>query len=238
MDHAASRTLQARVALTAGIGLLLMAVLAPFAYFFVLQGLVDPADAAATVDSITASEGLFRTGIAAFLIVIALDVVVAWALYVLLRRVNETLALLAAWLRLVFAAIFAVAVANLFDVAQLVGGAERSALQPEQVQAQVMSSIASFENGWDVGLAIFGLHLVGLGVLLFRSSLWSRVLGGLVILAGVGYLVDSLGEILVVDYTLSLAVFTFVGEVLLIVWLVWVAIRGLPSDFESPPMGR
>jgi hypothetical protein len=53
-----------------------------------------------------------------------------------------------------------------------------------------------------------------------------------------GYLVDSLGKILVADYTLSLAVFTFVGEVLLIVWLVWVAIRGLPSDFESPAMGR
>jgi len=237
-ERPSAGTFQPRVALTAGVGLLLMAVLAPFAYFFVLQGLVEPADAAATVDNITASEGLFRTGIAAFLIVIVLDVLVAWALYVLLRRVNETLALLVAWLRLVFAAIFAIAVANLFDVAQLVGGAERSALQPEQLHAQVTSSIASFENGWDIGLAIFGLHLLGLGVLLFRSSVISKVLGALVIVAGAGYLVDSLGEVLVPDYTLSLAVFTFVGEVLLIVWLVWVAIRGLPSDFESSPMSR
>ena len=48
-----------------------------------LRALVVPADATATVNSIIASEGLFRSGIAAFLIVIVMDVVVAWALYVL-----------------------------------------------------------------------------------------------------------------------------------------------------------
>lgn len=220
---------QPRVALTAGIALLLMAVLAPFAYFFVLQGLVEPADAAATVDNITASEGLFRTGIAAWLVIIALDIVVAWALYVLLRPVNEALAVLVAWMRLVYTAIFAIAVANLFDVAQLLGGAERSAFGPEQLQAQVMSSIASFENGWDIGLAIFGLHLLGLGVLLFGPTVFSRVLSALVMVAGGGYLADSLGEILVPGYAVSLAVFTFVGEVLLIGWLFWVAIKGFRS---------
>jgi hypothetical protein len=221
---------QPGVALTAGIALLLMAVLAPFAYFFVVQGLVEPADAAATIDNITASEGLFRTAIAAFLIVVALDVLVAWALYVLLRPFNETLAVLVAWLRLVFAAVFAIAVANLFDVAQLVSSAERSAFGPEQAQAQVMSSISSFENGWDIGLAIFGLHLLGLGVLLIGPTAFSRVLGALVIVAGAGYLFDSLGEILVPGYALNLAIFTFVGEVLLIGWLLWVAVKGFRSS--------
>lgn len=221
-----------RVALTAGIGLLLMAVLAPFAYFFVLQGMVEPADAAATVDNITASEGLFRIGIAAWLVVIALDVVVAWALYLLLRPVNEALAVLVAWLRLVYTAIFAIAVANLFDVAQVLGG-QRAALGSDQLQAEVMSSIASFENGWDLGLAIFGLHLLGLGVLLFGPTVFSKVLGALVIVAGVGYLIDSLGEILVPGYAVSLAVFTFVGEVLLIVWLLWVAMKGIRPGSES-----
>src|ERR687897_1443287 len=113
---------QRKVALTAAIGLLVMALLAPFALFGVLQTIVVPTDAAATVENIIASEGLFRIGIAAFLIVIMLDVVVAWALYVLLRPVNEALAVLVAWLRLVYTAIFALAVANLFDVAQVLGG--------------------------------------------------------------------------------------------------------------------
>lgn len=225
---------QRKVALTAAIGLLVMALLAPFALFGVLQTIVVPTDAAATVENIIASEGLFRIGIAAFLIVIMLDVVVAWALYVLLRPVDRTLALLTAWLRLVFTAVFGYALVNLLDVAQLVGGAERSTLQPAQLQAQVMSSIASFDNGWTgIALAIFGLHLFGLGYLLIRSAQFPGFLGVLVIVAGGGYLADSFGMILVPDYALSIGSFTFVGEALLIVWLFWRAIKGFPSESGS-----
>ena len=46
------------------------------------------------------------------------------------------------------------------------------------------------------------------------------------VVAGLGYLVDSLSEILVPSYAVSLAIFTFVGEVLLIGWLFWVAFKG------------
>ena len=87
------------VALIAGIGLLFIALLTPFARLGMLQSLVVPADAAATVDKVTASEWLFRVGIAAFLTVVMLDVVVAWAEYVLLRPVSRTLAVLVGWLR-------------------------------------------------------------------------------------------------------------------------------------------
>jgi hypothetical protein len=226
---------QRKVALTAAISLLVLALLAPFALFGVLQTLVVPTDAAATVENIIASEGLFRAGIAAFLIVIMLDVVVAWALYVLLRPVNRTLALLTAWLRLAFAAVFASALVNLLDVAQLLGGADGAALQPAQLQAQVMSSIASFDNGWIViAHAIFGLHLLGLGYLLFRSAQFPRFLGVLVIVAGGGYLVDSFTRILVPDFVFTFSVFTFVGEALLIVWLFYRAIKGFkPSAVAS-----
>ena len=226
---------QRKVALTAAIGLLVLALLAPFALFGVLQNLVVPTDAAAKVENIIASEGLFRIGIAAFLIVIMLDIVVASALYVLLRPVNRTLALLTAWLRLAFAAVFASALVNLLDVAQLLGNAEQSALQGEQLHAQVMSSIASFDNGWTgIALAIFGLHLLSLGALLFRSAHFPRFLGVLVAIAGGGYLVDSFGMILVPDYALTISTFTFVGEALLIFWLFWRAIKGFPSESASP----
>ena len=220
-----------KVALIAGLGLLGMALLAPFALFGVLQNLVVPTDATATVNNIIASEGLFRIAIAAFLIVIMLDIVVAWALYVLLRPVNAALALLVGWLRLAYAAVYGYALVNLLDVAQLVGGAKQSALQGTQLQAQVMSSIASFDNGWiGIASAIFGLHLFGLGYLLFQSAHFPRFLGVLVVIAGGGYLTDSFGTILVPDYALTIGAFTFVGEALLIVWLFLRAIKGFPSE--------
>jgi hypothetical protein len=224
---------QRGMALVAGLGLLLVAILAPFAQFGVLQTLVVPTDAAATVDHLLASEGLFRSGIAAFLIVAMLDVVVAWALYVLLSPVNRTLALLVGWLRLAYAAVFAIALVNLLDVAQLVGGVEGTT-QPAQLQAQVMSSIASFENGWvGIGLAIFGLHLLGLGALLVRSAQFPRFLGVLVVIAGGGYLADSFTHILLPDLTFAFSLFTFVGEALLIFWLLWIAIKESRSSQTS-----
>ena len=223
-----------KLALVAGLGLLIMALLAPFAVFGVVDTLVVSGDPTATFHNISASEGLFRSGIAAFLIVIMLDVVVAWAFYVLLRPVHRTVALLTAWLRLAFAAVFASALINLLDAAQLVTSADQSTLPPEQLHAQVMSSIASFDYGWTgIALAIFGLHLFGLGYLLFKSADFPKFLGVLVLLAGGGYLIDSFGTILVPEYSLTIGVFTFIGEALLILWLFWRAIKGFPSATDT-----
>ncbi len=217
-------------ALATAVSLLLMALLAPIANFGVLQTLVIPTDTAATVSNIAASMGSFRFAIAAFLVVAVLDTVVAWGLYLLLRPTNESLAILVAWLRVVYAAVFAYALVNLLDVAQLLQGPDATALSPAQVQAQVASSIASFGNGWDLALAVFGLHLVGVGVLLVRSVAFPNFLGALVLLAGTGYLADAFGTILVPDYSLNVSVFTFVGEALLIVWLFKLAIKGSRSS--------
>ncbi len=226
-------TTRRRVALTAGIGLLLMAVLAPLAHFGVLENLVVTGDAAATVGNIVADEGLFRLAIAALLVVTFLDIVVAWALYLLMEPVHPTLAILVGWLRLAAPAVFAVALANLLDVANLLGSAESSALQPDQLGAQVMASIESFGSGWDMSLAIFGLHLVGLGYLLFKSVDFPRFLGVLVVVAGAGYLADTFARILVSDFEFNISLFTFVGEALLIFWLIWRAIKGFPSETET-----
>ena len=222
---------QRKIALVAAIGLLVMAVVAPFALFGVLRTLVVPADAMATFNNIAASQGLFRSGIAAFLLVIVLDVVVAWALYVLLAPVNHTLAVLTAWLRLAFAAVFASVLGSLLHAAELVGGAAEWTLEPSQLHEEVMASIASFESGWTgIALAIFGVHLFGLGYLLLRSTDFPKFLGVLVMIAGGGYLFDAFGTILVPDFALSIGMFTFVGEALLIFWLFMRAIKGFPSE--------
>jgi hypothetical protein len=224
---------QRTVALIAGVGLLLMAILAPIAHFGVLQSLIVPADAAATVANITESEGSFRFAIAALLVVTFLDILVAWALYVLLRPVNRTLALLVAWLRLAAAAAFLPALANLLDIAQLLGGPDASTFPAAVIQAQVMSSAASFTNGWDIELAVFGLHLLGVGALVYRSVQFPRVLGVLVVIAGVGYLADTFTRILVPDFTFTFSLFTFLGEALLIVAFFWRAIKGFAEEPDS-----
>jgi hypothetical protein len=225
-------------AIVAGLGLLLMAILAPIVNFGILPNLVIPGDAKTTVENIMASAGSFRIGIVLFLIVAILDVVVAWALYILLKPANKSLSLLAAWFRVIYAAIFAIALTNLLNVLQLLNGADYlKAFDVNQLYAQVMLSLDAFRSGWDIGLAIFGLHLLILGYLAFKSGYASKwlgiLLGILLAFAGLGYLADSFGKFLLPNYTLSIAQFAFVGEVLLIFWLLWRGIKGFDKKLEQ-----
>jgi hypothetical protein len=225
---------QRKVALIAAFGLLGMAVLAPLALFGILNPLVDTSNPTATVANFLESEGTFRLAIAAWLVVTFLDVLMAWALYVILRPVNATLAMLVGWLRLAAAAAFLPALANLLDVAQLLGSTAASALPAAVVEAQVMASVASFHNAWDLVLAVFGLHLLGVGALVYKSIQFPRFLGVLVVIAGVGYLADTFTRILVPDFDFTFSLFTFVGEALLIVAFWYRAIKGFVEEPDSP----
>jgi hypothetical protein len=233
MPTSASRpardTAQRRILVATAGSLLLMAVLAPLAQFGVLQALIVPADAAATTANIAASIGAFSAAIAAFFVVVILDVVIAWGFYVLLRPVDQGLARIVAWLRVIYAAAFAVALLGLVEAARLVSGADAAALQSGPLQVDVAASVTSFDTGWDLALGVFGLHLLGLGYLLFRFAA-PRPLAALVALAGAGYLADAIGTALVADYNLTIGTYTFVGEALLIIWLFWRAARGARSS--------
>jgi uncharacterized membrane protein len=219
-----------QAALAGGLGLLLLAVLAAIANFGILKTLIVPGDAQTTAQHIAAAPGLFRLGIGAFFAVAILDVVVAWALYIVLRPVNRSLSLLAALFRVVYATMLAVALNNLVSALQLLGGAEfLKGFGTDQLQAQMMVLLSAFESGWDLSLIAFGVHLLVVGMLVFRSGKRHQVLGILVIAAGLGYLIDGCGKLLVPDYSLSIAMYTFVGEPLLIFWLLWKAIRGVDT---------
>ena len=59
-----------------------------------------------------------------------------------------------------------------------------------------------------------------LGYLLFRAGYMKKILGILVLFAGLGYMADGIGKVLSSNYTITISAFTFVGEVVLIFWLL------------------
>ena len=165
------------------------------------DNLVVRGDAAATANNIVASESRFRVGIASWMVMLAADLVVAWALYVFLKPVSESLSLLTAWVRLVYVAVAAIAVVNLLSVlAVLTSPNDSEAFQPDQVKAQAMRFLSSYDFGLNVGYVFFGLHILGLGYLIVRSDYIPKVLGVLLIVASVGYLIDSFASFLSSDY--------------------------------------
>jgi Domain of unknown function (DUF4386) len=198
-----------------------MSVAAIFGNVVAVDGLVTEASATETAADITASTGLFRLGIASLVLVVALDVVVAWALYHVFSPVNQSLSMLAAGMRLVYSGVFMVAIAQLLGVIRLLTNDEYHAVSgADQVNIQAMLGITSFNDIWHVGQFLFGLHLLLIGYLAYRSGYVPRLLGVLLAIAGAGYVIDSFGGVLSGGAWTDISRFTFLGEFLLALWLV------------------
>jgi hypothetical protein len=216
-----------RAAIIAGIAYLVMFFAAIFSEFFVRQGIVVAGDAAATANNIMANETLFRAGLGGYLLILVGDLAIAWALYIVLKPVSQSLSLLAAWSRLVYTAVFAVAQANLFIVLRLLNSADYLAASGvEQLQAQVLLYLNAFGDGWAIGYVFFGLHLFFLGYLAFKSSYIPKILGILLMVSCFTYLIDNVAMLLLPNYENLAAISTifaipsFLGEFLLVVWIV------------------
>jgi hypothetical protein len=215
----------AMAALTAGAGLLVMAALA-FLGTAGLNALVVDGDAGTTATNIAGHALLYRLSVGGFFIVAVLDVVVAWALYLLLRPVNRGVALLAAWLRMVYAAIFAATLTNLIAAVRLATDSSlRQGLGRQQAEGQTLALVDAFRDGWNLALVIFGIHLLVLGYLIVRATYMPVLLGVLVMIAAVGYLIDGVASSLWMGYGVKLSAFTFIGEVALMAWLLWRGVR-------------
>jgi hypothetical protein len=207
--------------ITAGVALLLMAVVAILGNVVVVDGLVTEGNATQTAADIMASAGLFRLGIVSLVVVVALDVVVAWALYRVFSPVNKSLSLLAMALRLVYSGVFLVAIGQLLGVIRLLSNdGYLTVFGADQVNAQAMMGIAAFNDVWYVGQFLFGLHLLLIGYLAYRSGYVPKLLGALITISGLGYTADSLGAVLSQGSWTDISAFTFIGEFLLALWLV------------------
>ena len=213
---------QRQAALIAGFGLLIMTIFYVFADFFVFQKLIVPGDAATTANNIIASEMLFRTGIGCILIVLICDVVVAWALYIILKQVNKNLSLLTAWLRLVYAVMLGIAILNFVVVLILLSGADYLAVfETDQLHAQVLLFLNAFYDVWVLGLIVFGFHLAALGYLAFKSDYIPKILGILLMAAGLGYLIDYFGSLLFPNSDVAISMVLGWGELIFMFWLLF-----------------
>ena len=222
-----------KAARIAGFGWLIIIIAGIFAEFFIRMQLIVPGDAAATANNIMDSEWLFRISIVSDLIMLAFDVVEALALYVVLKPVNRSLALLAAIFRLVMDAILGINLLNLIVALLLLRGADYlTVFETDQLHAQALLFLNAHSSGYDLALVFFGLSLLVLGYLVFKSGYFPRVLGVLLIVASFGYLIDSLASFLLPNYDNYEAIFAlvvflpaFIGELSMCLWLLLKGVK-------------
>ena len=233
------------LARVAGLLYLVIFVCALFSELVVRQRLIEPGDAAATAEAIAGSEGLFRVGFLADLVAFSADVATGILIYVLLRPVSRTLALLATGFRLVQSAVLGMNLLNqLMAIVILDDAADLSAFDQGQIEDLVLLSMNAHTYGYLIALVFFAFHLLIIGYLVWRSGFLPRTLGALLALAGVGYLVDSLMFFLIPGYEgaaspLVLAP-AIVAEAGLILWLLIKGVdvqrwRELSEARSAPP---
>lgn len=207
-------------AIAGGAAIIVLAVLAGWGALVAVEGLITKGDAGRTAADIAASLNVFRLGIAALFVVIALDVVAAVALYRVFSPVSKGVSMLAAAMRLAFAGVFMIAIGQLLGVLRLLSNDDYlKVFSADELNAQVLLGVNAFTDMWQAALFLFGAHLLVLGYLALRSGFAPRFIGVLLVISGVGYSVDSLVSIFS-STAFELSTVTFAGEFLLAVWLV------------------
>jgi hypothetical protein len=136
----------------------------------------------------------------------------------------------AAFFRLVHAAIVAVATLTYFLPLLLLGNAPfLNVFNAEQLQALSFVSLRLHGVGYNIGLVFFGIHCALVGYLIWKSTFLPRVLGPLMALAGVCYLVNSFAAFLAPAFKAqiypAILMPAGVAELSLTAWLLFVGVN-------------
>jgi len=205
----------------AGVFYSLTIVTRMFVEIAVRNRLVVRDDAAATAANILAHEPLWRWGFAGDIIAFASYIALTALLYELFKPVNRSLSLVAVFFGL--AASVVQAISSLFHLAPLVllGGASYlSVFTVGQLQALALVFLrlraAAYHN---IGLVFFGLYLLLVGILILKSTFLPRILGVLMVLAGLSYM-PFLSPPLVQSLQPYILVFPGVGQISFCLWLL------------------
>ncbi|MEW6764785.1 MAG: DUF4386 domain-containing protein [Pseudomonadota bacterium] len=212
----------------AGLLYLLIIVCGVLGEMIVRSSLVVAGDAEATASRIMAAPGLFRLGFLADSIMIMCDVALAVLLYILLKPVSKVVALAAMCFRLAQAAVLALNLLHYHAAMLLLIGSGYSAVfGADQLNALAALFLDLHGHGYDLGLLLFGIHCLLLGYLVFKSGYLPKVLGLLLVAAGLTYLIGSYTRFLFPDHVGAVAPIYIVAIISELSMCLWLLVKGV-----------
>ena len=215
-----------KTARVAGCLYLMLFPLGIFGIIYIPSSLIVLGDAATTASNIMANELLYRLSIVTALTLQIVNIFPALALYKLLNPVDKNNAVLMVILVLVAAPIAMLNELNHVAVLLVLSGSDLlTAFSLDQVQASVPLFLNLHEHGVFIAQIFWGLWLFPMGYLIFKSNFLPLALGILMIIGGLGYLVDSFVYFIFPDFDVTVSEFTFLGELLLPLWLMFKGVN-------------
>lgn len=215
-----------RAARLAGLLYIALAPLGPMALLYVPEFIIVTGDHFATLDNLRNSTQWVGVSIFSALLLQLIQLAAAYFLFKMLSPVNRFLAALI----IVFTAL-AMPIAMLMEVFKSVAVTLSTQtdltamLGEETVAAGVHLLLSAYMDAMMVAHTFWGLWLLPMGYLVARSGYLPAWIGVLLIIAGFGYLADTVLWALLGDAPFTIAEYTFAGEVILPLWLIFKGVN-------------
>lgn len=199
-----------------GYSLLLMAILAGFAFGFVLPKVFKSGQLDIVQSNLASNLQLYNWMLIAILLVLLLDILVSRTLYMYFKNDNRKIALLSGVLRIVYTVIFGTAV---FYLTKNLNSTETS-------NEIIVNNFQLFQSIWSAGLILFGIHLLFVGILMKLHPPIPKILWYLALIAGISYVFVHFLKLtlthpdIVSNLEMVLALPMAIGELGLAVWLI------------------
>lgn len=228
---------QRKAAKVAGLTFLIAIVVVIFSNYGITFRFIVP-DASETARNILANQTLFRISIACNLIYIITVIVMFTSLYVILKSVNNNLALAAAFFRLIYALIWGFVALSIFDAMRLLGdSAYLSAFETNQLQTLSRLHIRSTWDAYYIGLPFWGLASAVCSYLWLKSRYIPRVIAVFGMISSLWCVMCAFIFIIFPDFekTISLSLFDMplvIFEITLGFWLLFKGLR--PYGLTKP----
>jgi hypothetical protein len=209
----------------AGLWYLALVLIGPLRLMYIPDKLFVHGNATATVNNIAAHEWLFRSGIAADLVGGTVGVFLALAFYRLFADLDRNLAVQVVILGGILppALYFVNAVSDLAAITIVHGAAYLSVFDKPQRDALAMLFLNLHDHQNTAAELLWGLWLLPLAMLVYRSRFLPRFLGVWLALNGVAYVCLSFAGVLVPRYQNRVFFYSqplMFAEVALMLWLV------------------
>jgi hypothetical protein len=172
----------------AGVLYLIVIVCGIFAEKYVRSSIIVWTNGTKTIENITQNEFLFRLGFVSDLFMQLAYFLLPLVLYRILKDTNRWLAQI-----MVLSVVTAVAImcTNMLNHYAPLLLLEQAGLSPVELQNEVLFYLNLHSNGYHIAQIFFGLWLLPLGYLAFKSGLFPKIIGILLMIGCFGYLIDS-----------------------------------------------
>jgi hypothetical protein len=228
-----------RLARLAGLLYLLLALFTGAPFVYVGSSIVAAGDAATTADNVVANAGLLRLSLVAELAGMTCYILVAMAFYRLLRHVNQDAAAAMVVFTAIGAAIMGTVLLNTYAaLAVATDPSLATTLGTDASDQLVLTLFGLREHGNLIAQVFFGLWLLPLGYLAYRSGYFPKGLAVLLVVGGVAYLVDLLARFLLPDLGADLSPFPLLlptaAELWMVGYLLVKGVRTIPPQQTTP----